>query len=74
MSQRILAVLGESPLPISTPDLTDLVAAGLSCPSQRVWVTLRALRKKGLIVNEWGRSRKARTDQDGQRVAMWRLA
>lgn len=60
LSQRILKVLAESPLPITTPDLVAIVATGLSHPRARVWTALGILRQKGLVVCE-----KVRTPTDG---------
>lgn len=61
LSERILAVLGESPIPVSTPDLILLCAAGLSLPRSRVWTELYHLEKNG-FVKKYPKSRRSRVD------------
>ena len=68
MSQKILAVLGESPLPISTPDLIAIVAEGMSYPRSRVWTQLRAMLKSGLVTKEY------QIRKGSPPVAIWKLA
>lgn len=70
LSQRLLAVLGESPLPMRTPDLVTTCAAGLSHPRQRVRVALLELERGGLV-------RRVRTEKRrevGHTVVWWALA
>lgn len=74
MTQRVLAVLEESSLPISTPDLIAIVATGMSHPRGRVWAALSYLRSRGLIVSERGRTYVDSPGCDGPLVTLWRLA
>lgn len=50
LPRRLLAELGESHLPVSTPDLIALYATGDSFPRQRVWMALKRLMRRGLVV------------------------
>ncbi len=72
LPSRILKVLGQSPLPITTPDLTALVATGLSHPRQRVWDALRELEGRDLVVRE--RTARGRDSLNrGNVVVLWSL-
>lgn len=82
LSQRILKVLSESPIPVTTPDLIAILATGMSHPRQRVWTQLRRLYRAGRIQCQPGivsRDRKISWGQGGRhewnyRVMRWRLA
>lgn len=49
LARRLLAVLGESSLPVPTPDLIAMLATGKTHPRSRVWDELRRLEKSGLV-------------------------
>lgn len=80
MTQRILDVLAESPLPMTTPDIQAIVAAEMTHARARVHVALRSLYHGGLVVCQKGRTAasgvrnwtgKPRT---GHPVTRWKLA
>ncbi len=71
LSQRILAVLGESPLPVSTPDLVLLCGDGFAHPRAQLWNELRVLLAAGLVAKA-GKLR--RRDEPWMRAAtLWRV-
>lgn len=82
LTEAILNVLAESPIPVTTPDLIAIVATGLSHPRQRVWTQLRRLYHSGRVECQSGiaiRTRNASRNSDSQhdqcyRVMRWRLA
>jgi len=49
LSERILAVLDESPLPVRTADLVALTATGMPNARAQVWEVLRRLELAGLV-------------------------
>ena len=49
LAARILAVLGETPLPADTPMLVALCGAGRPNARSQVWATLRRLERDGLV-------------------------
>ena len=49
LAARILAVLGESPLPADTPMLVEVCGAGRPNARAQVWATLRRLERDGLV-------------------------
>lgn len=62
LSARILALLGESPLPVYTPDLVSLAVKDPGTPHQReirVWSALRNLEKYGIVRREGTRRKCA---------------
>ncbi len=69
LSQKILAAVECSPIPISTPDLIAVVIEpGTSYPRGRVWVQLRYLERSHLIA----RTRGVRLDPHGRgRAVRW---
>ena len=81
LSGRILSVLGESPIPVATPDLIAIVATGLSHPRQRVHTQLGRLYRAGKIQCQPGvaiRTREATKTPGSQhdwnyRVMRWKL-
>lgn len=81
LSEHILDVLAESPLPITTPDLIAIVATGLSHPRQRVHAALSRLMAKGLICRQSGvasrtRGASRRPEREYEwnyRVMRWKL-
>lgn len=74
LPQQILSVLGESPIPVSTPDLVLIQGDGMNNARQRVWIELQKLYHKNLIQKAKARSRVAEGRGSNQRVAIWRLA
>jgi hypothetical protein len=70
---RILAVLGESDIPMATPDIVVLCAYGLTYPRNRVWVCLKRLLELGLVVRGRGVA-PGRWPDRPLPVATWRLA
>lgn len=73
MPERILSVLSESPLPVPTPDLVTICAAGLSNPRARVWAALRKFASAGLVAKVPGVSRACEGRGANQWCAAWRL-
>jgi hypothetical protein len=73
LAQRILAVLGESAVPVSTPALVVLCACELSNARSRVWSELRELLAAGLVARAGkSLSRGDRRARD-YAVTTWRL-
>ncbi len=68
VAERILAVLGESPLSVPTPDLVALCGPAKN-PRSQVWVQLKKLRDAGLITSVVGPD-KGRT---GSPILRWTL-
>lgn len=69
---RVLRLLRDSHLPVSTPDLTALLTDGRRGDGRRVWAALIKLRRKGLAASET----LYRPDCRGRAVpvAFWRAA
>jgi hypothetical protein len=72
LPEHLLAVLGESPLPVPTADLVALTAAGKSHPRNRVWAALRNLLRAGLVRRDT--AVRPRCNGRPQPVTLWRLA
>lgn len=66
-SQLILEILGESPIPASTGMLIDLLCPDAKNRRQKVWASLKYLRRSGLIAATEGR-----TDRNGKTL-LWTL-
>ena len=74
LAARILAVLGDSPLPAETPMLVDLCADGRPNARAQVWTMLRHLERRGLVrkVDRLGASRA--DGYPNRRTTRWTLA
>ena len=74
LAARLLAVLGESPLPADTPMLVDLCAAGRPNARAQVWAMLRHLERRGRVrkVDRLGVSRA--DGYPNRRATRWTLA
>lgn len=72
LSERILGVLDESPLPVETPLLVALVGDGVPHAREQVWSALARLRADGLVRSAVDR----RPDARGRvkPVTVWRSA
>ena len=74
LAARLLAVLGESPLPADTPTLVDLCADGRPNARAQVWAALRRLERDGLV-RKVDRSGASRADgYPNRRSVRWTLA
>lgn len=59
LPERILSVLGESALPVPTPDLVAITDCGRPHHREQVWVCLRKLRAGGLVRQSHRHTRRA---------------
>jgi hypothetical protein len=74
MGQHLLAVIGESWVPISTADLIAICAADKVNARGWVWTELVKLQRKGLIEKIFRKSRQTVGQGANQTVAHWILA
>ena len=74
LAARLLAVLGESPLPADTPTLVELCGAGRPNARAQVWTMLRHLERRGLV-RKVDRLGACRADgYPNRRATRWTLA
>lgn len=71
---KLLRVLQQSPLPVSTPELVTLCAAGRPAAHAQVWAALRELQAGGVVTKAHRPCVRTGSRGNAKPVAVWSLA